>query len=68
MGDANRRVGTPPHFWAILPYLETGEIRTCRIDEAGGEWDELMRVVWHNGELLVRDSLAVIRERAGWSC
>ena len=43
---------------------DTDEIRTCRIGEAGAEWEDLMRVVWRNGELLVRDSLAVIRERA----
>lgn len=47
---------------------ETGEIRTWRIGDAGDEWDDLMRVVWRNGELLVRDLLAVIRERARPSC
>ncbi|MHB1641116.1 MAG: hypothetical protein ACYCS8_00470 [Acidithiobacillus sp.] len=42
----------------------TGEIRTWRINEAGTEWEDLMRVVWRDGELLARDSLSVIRERA----
>ena len=48
---------------------DTGEVRTMRMDEArGDEWDDMMRVVWRNGKLLVRDSLATIRERAGRPC
>ena len=43
---------------------ETGEIKTWRMGEAGGDWDDLMRVVWRDGNLVVRDSLALIRERA----
>jgi nicotinamide phosphoribosyltransferase len=43
---------------------DTSEVKTWRIGEAGGDWDDLMRVVWRDGELLVRDSLALIRERA----
>ncbi len=43
---------------------DTGEIKTWRIGEAGGDWDDLMRVVWRDGNLVVRDSLALIRERA----
>jgi nicotinamide phosphoribosyltransferase len=42
----------------------TGEVKTWRIGEAGADWEDLMRVVWRNGELLVRDSLATIRKRA----
>ncbi|CDQ10453.1 Putative nicotinate phosphoribosyltransferase (modular protein) [Acidithiobacillus ferrivorans] len=42
----------------------TGEIKTWQIGEACADWEDLMRVVWRNGELLVRDSLAMIRERA----
>lgn len=42
----------------------TGEIKTWQVGEACADWEDLMRVVWRNGELLVRDSLAMIRERA----
>ena len=42
----------------------TGEVKTWRIGETGADWEDIMRVVWRNGESLVLDSLAVIRKRA----
>ncbi|MBK1720040.1 nicotinate phosphoribosyltransferase [Thiocystis violacea] len=44
----------------------TGEYLTFRTDQApiDSEWEEIMRTVWRDGELVVRQRLAEVRERS----
>ncbi|MEO1851043.1 MAG: nicotinate phosphoribosyltransferase, partial [Psychrobacter sp.] len=43
-----------------------GQIKTIKEQALGRPSDNLLRDVYVDGQLLIEDSLTIIRERAGW--